>query len=817
MADMIDRNRRPRRPWLRWLLAGLGLLVLAAAAAAGWVAWQVRASLPVLDGTHEVDGLARPATVARDAAGVVDIDASSFTEAAFALGFAHAQDRFFQMDASRRRAAGELSALVGESTVKIDRETRTLRLRARARDMLARARPDDRAVFDAYARGVNEGLASLGAPPFEYLVLRARPEPWRAEDSVLTLLAMFLALHDVGEQEPIVEAFYAAWPAPVADFLFSPAADWETPLAGGPSEPALVPGPEVVDLRRAPPKVLTGALREDEAARRLGSNVWAVAAGRTGRRGALVANDMHLPLSVPNTWYHARLTWAANGTRRWAAGATMPGLPGVIAGSNGQVAWGFANSYGDWSDLVEVEIDAAGERYRAAGGWAPLTRHREVVQVSGRDPIEHEIVETAWGPVVGAAGQGRQYALRWTALDPEAVSLKLFEVMNASTLDDALPALQQSGGPSLAAIAGDASGRVGWTIAGAIPRRGGHSGWRPQAWHQAGGWDGYLTPAEYPLIADPPDGVLWAANNRLVDGAWLRALGNGIPDPGARARQIRQGLLDVTRGAGVGEMRRVQLDDRARFLERWRALLLDTLDAGVVANHPDRRTIREIVATGWNGRADPASVGYRLVRQFRIETAALVFEPFVARAREHRPDVPRLVAATSEGPLWRLIDERPLHVLNPRFDSWPALLVAAVDETARTVGAGGDLAARTWGEQIETRVDHPLGSALTLAADWLNMPRLRLPGDAHMPRVQGRTFGASERFAVEVGREAEGYFHMPGGQSGHPLSPHYRDMHEAWAEGRPTPFLPGPAVHRLELRRKEAANSRSARPVPGGS
>lgn len=812
MADIIERNTHPRRRgrWRRWVLAGLGVLLLVAGGGVGWVWWHLRASLPVVDGARAVEGLGGPVTLARDAAGIVDIEAASFEDAAVALGFAHAQDRFFQMDASRRRAAGELSALVGSAALPIDLETRTLRLRARAREMLARARPADRAVFEAYARGVNAGLASLGAAPFEYLVLRASPETWRAEDSVLTLLAMFLSLHDAGEVEPIVEAFHAAWPAPVADFLFSPSADWETPLTGGPGEPALVPGPEVVDLRRAPSTILTrapsptrahGAGDDDALDQVPGSNAWAVAAARSGRRGALVANDMHLGLSVPNTWYRARLAWVEDGARHWAAGATMPGLPGIIAGSNGRVAWGFTNSYGDWSDLVRVEADARAERYRAGSGWRPFVRTREVVRVNGGDAVDHEVLETEWGPIVATLADGQRLALRWTALDPEAVSLRLFETARAQRLDEAIEALQRSGGPSLAAVIGDADGRIGWTIAGAIPRRRGFDGWRTESWSDGGrGWDGYLSPAEYPAAMDPDPGFLWSANNRLAEGEWRRAIGNGIPDLGARARQIRDGLAGMAPGAGVGEMRRLQLDDRALFLDRWRTLVLKELTPGAVAGHPERARFRQIVADEWNGRADPASVAYRLVRQFRIETGALVFEPFVARAREVHAKVPRLVAATSEGPLWALVDQRPLHLLNPRFDSWPALLVAAVDEVVGTLSAQGDLASRTWGEQIETRVDHPLGPGMAFAATWLNMPRLRLPGDAHMPRVQARTFGASERFAVEVGREEEGYFHMPGGQSGHPLSPHYRDMHQSWADGSPTPFLPGPAVSRLQLK-----------------
>jgi penicillin amidase len=152
-----------------------------------------------------------------------------------------------------------------------------------------------------------------------------------------------------------------------------------------------------------------------------------------------------------------------------------------------------------------------------------------------------------------------------------------------------------------------------------------------------------------------------------------------------------------------------------------------------------------------------------------------------------------------EGPAWALLTHRPQHLLNPGFETWEELLVTAVDRVAAQVSETGPLAEETWGAANVASIRHPLSRILGPLAPWLDMPAQPLDGATHMPRVQQPAFGASERFAVSPGREQEGYFHMPGGQSGHPLSPYYRAGHEAWVRGEPTPFLPGPPVHRLTL------------------
>ena len=298
---------------------------------------------------------------------------------------------------------------------------------------------------------------------------------------------------------------------------------------------------------------------------------------------------------------------------------------------------------------------------------------------------------------------------------------------------------------------------------------------------------------------DPPSGRIWTANARVAGGQDLEAVGFGGYALGSRATQIRDGLMEIDQ-ASEADMLRVQLDDRALFLERWRELLLEVLDSPDPNGHPLRGDARRFVE-GWGGRAAVDSVGYRLVRAFRNEVMALAMGPLVAPCREADPRFEGLSQATRqvEGPLWALVTERPRHLLDPRFESWPELLASAFDAVLAELEGQGALAERTWGEQNRVLIRHPLTRGVPVLERWLDLPPEALPGDIHMPRVQRPRSGASERLAVSPGREEHGYLHMPGGQSGHPLSPHYADGHESWTRGEPSPLLPGPAAHVLTL------------------
>jgi len=777
---------------------------------------EMRASLPQLDGEVAMPGASGAITLERDALGIPTITGRTRADVARGLGFVHGQDRFFQMDLARRRAAGELAELFGSAAVPLDARTRMLRLRDRARRAIELASPEDRALLQAYVDGVNAGLKALGAKPPEYLLLRAEPRPWTLEDSALVVASMYLTLQDSeARRESRLAAAYEALPEPVADFVTGSWSEWETPLIGGSRSGVPIPDASVIEVRSAPavePNSTEGrpsrasigedmllawlAPHEDDAR---GSNNWAISGKFTRDGGAILANDMHLGLAMPNIWYRTSMVWRDTREHR-LTGVTLPGAPSLVAGSNGDVAWGFTNSGGDWSDLIVLETDPNdADRYRTPTGMQSIQTVNETIKVKGGATVAVPVRETIWGPVIDRDSHGHERALAWVALRDGGIADGLTTLERAETLEQLFDAAGRLGIPAQNIVAAQGDGRIGWSIAGRIPRRVGFDGRLPTSWADGKRrWDGWIDPAAYPRIIDPPEGRIVTANNRLVEGTALQMLGDGGYDPGARARQIDDDLKGIGK-ASVRDMLAVQLDDRAIFLSAWRYLLLDTLSAPGAANSAARRELNRVVSELATGRASIDSASYRLVREFRTHVAELAFAPLVARIRKVDPEYPAGVGRGGEGPLWALVTQRPTNLLDPKFKSWSELFLAAADLTAADALDQGGIASYTWGRANTVRIRHPLSRALPWLGFLLDTPPEELPGDSNMPRVQGPTFGASERFAVSPGREKDGYLHMPGGESGHPLSPHYRDGNEAWAKGEPTPFLPGKAVHSLTL------------------
>jgi penicillin amidase len=440
------------------------------------------------------------------------------------------------------------------------------------------------------------------------------------------------------------------------------------------------------------------------------------------------------------------------------------------------------------------------DSYLTPSGPRRFTHVRETIRVRGAKDDPLDILETIWGPVVDTDHKGRRRALRWVAHDPGAVDFRSGGLETAGSLDEAMAVANRAGIPAQNFVCADADGHIGWTIMGRIPVRVGFDGRIPVSWADGScRWDGWLAPEAYPRIKDPPGGQIWTANARVVDGAMLARLGDGGYDLGARARQIRDDLSALG-PARERDMLPVQLDDRALFLARWQQLLLSTLTPQAVAGDPRRAEVKRL-AEAWGGRAAVDSAGYRIVRGFRLVLQEQVSAAFAGAYR--LTDEPRFrvgFVGQSEGPLWALVTQRPANLLDPRFRDWDGQLLAAVDEVVkRLTRDGSTLAQCTWGRLNSPRIQHHLSKALPFLGRWLDMPTLPIPGDAMMPRVQDREFGASERLAVSPGHEADGYFMMPCGQSGHPLSPNYGDGHLDWVAGRPGPFLPGPTVHRLVL------------------
>lgn len=779
--------------WIRrGLLLTVGAMLLLVLAAWGLL----RGSLARLDGELTLPGLSAPVTLQRDALGTVTVDAANEVDAMRALGYVHAQERYFEMDLMRRTAAGELAGLFGARAVELDKSRRVHRMRARASRDLALIAGDKRAVLEAYTQGVNAGLAALRTRPWPYLLLRTRPAPWRAEDSALTGFAMYFDLHDADNAREL-----ALWrlkprlPAPLFNLLAHDGSQWDAPIAGRARGDATLPNAQELDLRTLPGTRSASAGPLVEAAA-TGSNNFAVAGTLTRDGRAIVADDMHLGLRTPNIWFRARLRYSdakAAGGQVDVTGFTLPGLPTVVVGSNGHVAWGFTNGYGDWLDWRHERPCPTGQ---AAPNCEPTTRHDEPIAVAGGKPVPFTVEASAWGPILHRESDGTVLALRWTAHLPGALNFGLSHFAQAGSLEQALALADSAAVPGQNLVMGDRSGRIAWRMLGPMPLRG-----KGCSTHHLVEEAGVCQPwaastAQAPALVDPPAGRLWTANSRVVDGQALDRIGDGGYVLGTRARQIRDALFAQER-FDERDLLAIQLDDRAMLLTPWWQLLRET------AARTRLPALGALASTAgqWEGRAATDAVSYRLVRTWRLAVNRRIEAGLLAPARAVvGDDVPLPALPQLEGVAWPMVTERPSHLLPAGYASWDALLEDAAVEARDALLQQGPLDQRTWGEQNTANICHPLAGALpAFAKPWLCMPFEPLPGDTAVPRVQTPDKGASQRMVVAPGHEAEGLTHMPGGQSGHPLSPFWGAGHDDWVHGRPTPFLPGATAHSLRM------------------
>ena len=614
---------------LRWLRRAALALILLVGVAAASITLLLRGSLPELDGVRAAPVLAQ-VEIERDARGAVSLRGGPRQDLAYATGWVHAQDRFFQMDLLRRSAAGELAELVGSAALPLDRERRLHDFRARAEQALGGLNAGERDLLERYVQGVNAGLQALAARPFEYGLLRQTPKAWAPADTLLVVYAMYLDLQD-GQFEMLRERLRA-------QALLSPEQQrfwWaaglhglEAPLDGDTAyaEPQPIPAPPVWWGRGAPKQAASSEPLT------LGSNAWAVA--RPGQP-AMVANDMHLNLGLPNIWYRLALHWQDESGARRAVGLSLPGAPALVVGSTGRIAWGFTNAYVQTQTL----------RVLTAAEQQQIRRQRHELRRSDGPPEVFEAEVSPWGPVRRVAGQ--VVAQAWRAHAPGAVNLRLLGLEQAADVDAALRLAPELGLPTQNQVVVDAQGHLAWTAAGPL---------------QAG---------PHPVVRDPEGGLIWSANQRHLGGAGFAALGDGGYGAPGRGWRIQQRLKKFKQ-PDAAALADIALDDHAPVLARWRAVLLRDLGTGELEEQ--RSEYRRLLGSDHSiARARPEAVDYTLLKGFRQAvlrdfqaqfSQALGADFNLARASprwdeaalqllERRPDAWALAPAPGQAPNWR--------------------------------------------------------------------------------------------------------------------------------------------------------------------
>jgi penicillin amidase len=545
------------------LAAVVGLVLALAVTAYAFLA----ASLPRRTGQAPVPGLTAPVAVALDSRAIPKVRAESFLDALRAQGYLHAQERFFQMDLLRRSSAGELAELFGERALEADRAQRRFGYRDHARELRGTLPAGQIAWLDAYTQGVNAGLEDLRSRPPEYWLVGLEPQPWLPEDSLLVVLTFYTMLSNNESYERAQGVMHAVLPPALYDLLTPSTSRFDRPVLGstpddptGGYRPQPIPGPDVLDLRtqRAAPRDVP---RVEPPLIGPASNNWAIDATRGAQGHAIVANDPHLSLRLPNSFYRIELEWAGRALR----GVSIAGVPGVLIGASNDVAWGATVSNADQSDWVVVEVDPRDPgRYLTPDGSEPFTTRVADIAVAGAAPVRIETRLTRWGPVVAEDWLGRPLALHATWLEPLGLDLDIVGLAEATDVAGASAILARWAGPSLNWVLADGRGQIAWVVNGPLPRRIGFDGSRPESLADGSrSWGGWRAP---PGALGGRDGALFTANSRtlgpeLADSMsrmWMRPL---------RAKRIDD-LLAERHTLDERDFLAMQLDTRAEGYER---------------------------------------------------------------------------------------------------------------------------------------------------------------------------------------------------------------------------------------------------------
>ncbi len=771
----------PRSRFRRWLRRGLLGLAFVLVAALALALWTLMGSLPKVSGEIVVTGssLAAPVTIARDNAGIVTITAKTELDADFALGFAHAQDRLFQMEMMRRLGAGRLSELFGIAMLKTDKLTRTLGLAQQAVAQYEAASPDLRAALDAYAAGVNAFLQWHGFPlPPEFLLLRFEPEPWRPGDSLLWGRIMAWQLSGNAGQEILNERLRGT---------VSP--DLLPLLLGEASRHAGLPG--------------FGPTRS-------ASNNWAISGAYTASGAPIVANDPHLGLSAPGTWYLVRLATPA-GVR---VGATAPGLPFLVIGSNGHVAWGFTTTQSDTEDLFEEHIARdQPEHYDTPIGPAAFEIRREIIKMKDSADVAFDVRATRHGPLISDLDPERylhrRFALAWTGFLPDDRSPEAFLKMNRAENAAAFKeALRDFHAPQQNIVFADTAGNIGFVAAGRVPVRrniADESLLPAPGWVEDYDWTGALSFADLPQIDNPVGGRIVTANNDIRPPRYRKFLGRSFDRPYRRDRI--QALLAAISGATLEDMERIQLDDLS-------LPLLEFVKAHLPEVAPTVPLDIAAAMAGWDGRMMPGRP-----------------EPLIATAWLHA--AARGVLADELGEdfdewwLWQ-VDVLKAAMMRPRWcddrqtptaENCRDAVRAAFSEALETLRRhyGPDWRRWSWGAAHTMQFRHRVFARLPYIGDRM-VPTVAAPGD-HFTVNRGSmavsgdgavfadVHGPGLRMAIDLSQPDAPVFNLAGGQSGHPLSSHYSDLLLEWAAGTYRTFQ-NPAQNVLTVRPEQKAGEK---------
>lgn len=719
---------------VKFINLSIAVLLVLVLAAVYWVAYR---PLPKTSGQIAAPISAR-ASIARDALGVPHITAGQWEDAIFLEGYATAQDRLWQMDVLRRLAAGELSEVFGATTLELDREARGLRMRAIAEQDARTLTPAQRAVFAAYARGVNYFIEThRQALPLEFTLLNYDPRPWSIQDSLRCGVQMYRSLTSTWREELRKMTLLEGGDRAKVTLLYPS-------RAGGEFQP--------------------------------GSNAWVVSGKLTASGKPILANDPHLDWSIPATWYQVHLK--APGLD--VEGVSLPGVPGVIIGHNQRIAWGVANLGFDVQDLYIERIDPQTGRYLFHGQVEQARPDTEWIGVKGARPVEFREWVTRHGPVA-FEDHGHFLALRWTAAEQDGFAFPFFDIDRASNWDEFRQALARYPGPAQNFVYADVDGNIGYQVAGILPIRKNFDGDVPLDGSSGDyEWDGFIPFDQLPSSYDPARGWIVTANqNPFPENYPYRVSGDfGAP---YRSNEIRDRLTART-GWKPEDMLGVEKDVYSAFS----SFLARRIVAAYDRKKPAQPELREAVELlrRWNGQMEKQTAAPMVIALAYDELRAAA----VRAAWRGTPDVSPGIYAPFMAPaaIQRIVESGGKGFFRDEDDALLTALARGIEEGRKTQGS--NVAKWDYGRFNQLSIKHPVGSRLPLVGAYFNIGPVEMSGSGTTIKQTSPVLGPSMRFIADLARWDGSLNNIDIGQSGQILSTHYKDQWDAYYVGRSFPM-----------------------------
>lgn len=789
------------------------VLLLALAALAAWAWWIARSALPQVDGRVTVPGISSKVRVIRNEQGVPTIEAATLEDLFFAQGYVTAQDRLWQMDILRRVAAGELSEIIGEDTLKLDRQQRILGLRAAAESAEKNIPAQEQPYFEAYTRGVNAFIVShRDHLSLEFRLLKYQPRPWTVTDCLLIGARMVEDLNHYSYARELTREKILAKLGPdlTADLYVNSSwrdrppteprrtMDQEPPAGNGDEDDE---DDEDVDpdgaattrtsiLKSLP--ALSTAEEGDADALRPGSNNWVISGAHTTTGKPLLSNDMHLDHQMPNLWYEVHLK-SGNFD---VAGVTLPGVPFVIVGHNQRIGWGFTNVGPTVEDNFIEEFNAQGQ-YKTPKGWIDPEHRQEVIHVKDKPDVTLDVVVTRHGPIITELipGETRKIALRWTLYD--SMGLAFFDVDSAQNWDEFRRAFSALTAPGQNVMYADVDGNIGYQATGRIPIRAAGDGSLPvNGSNDAHEWTGWIPFDDMPHVYDPPSGILATANGRIVPNGYKYSISTEWEAPWRTDRIYR--VLESGKKFAPADMLTLQMDISSAFDHLCADKFVYALDHAPKLSDQAKKAAD--ILRDWDGRMSPDSAAPTIETKARQELIRLLLEPKLgpaedasAKARNARNAID---ASETDALSWKsyhwgmstvwlenVLSKQPARWLPPGYSNYGALLTAAIENTLKQPGVPPNLAQWKWGENYWVEIDHPILSRLPLVGSFTGPGRHPLGGNHYTVKAVDRNFGSSERLTWNFDNFDASTLNVVTGESGIFLSPYYKDQWSAWYGG----------------------------------